>query len=153
MKKECQINSELLVDYVYGEITDVKKQSEVESHIKTCASCAAEVKKLKMVIEASKLNEVKFSSDIWAIHKEGILKKLKKADNPIQYLRERFHAIFDFKVLGVATLILLMTGVGIQYYKVIKVSQNQKAIAEQMELLQNFEIIERLDFYQKVSRQ
>ena len=152
MKKQCGISNELLVDYIYGEMEDAAKVKELELHLKTCDSCAAEVKGLNLVKKAAHNADINFSADIWAVHKQGILRKLSHKKNVFVSLKEKFFSIFDFKVLGLAVLVLLMGGVGIQYYNVLKVSQEQKAIAEQMELLQNFEIIERLDFYQKISK-
>lgn len=152
MKKQCGITNELLVDYIYGEIENTAEVSGLEAHIKGCVSCAAEVDELNLVKKSSKNAEIDFSADIWAVHKQGVLRKLEKHENVFLKMKEAFFSTFSFKVLGLAALVLLMGGVGIQYYNVLKVSQEQKAIAEQMEFLQNFEIIERLDFYQKISK-
>jgi hypothetical protein len=152
MKNVCPVSNELLTDYIYDEISDRTKLAEIEAHIKSCPECRAELKKLKMVKEAAKANEVDFSADVWAIHKQGILKKLSENDIFLQTAWERFRSIMNIKTLGLAVLILLMTGAGIQYCSVLKVSQEKKVIAKQMELLQNYEIIERLDFYEKISR-
>ena len=152
MKKQCGITNELLVDYIYGEIEDASKAESLAAHIKVCASCAAEVDELNLVKKASGNAGINFSADIWAVHRQGVLRKLEKHENVFLKMKEAFFAAFSFKVLGLAALVLLMGGVGIRYYSVLKVTQEQKAIAEQMELLQNFEIIERLDFYEKISK-
>jgi len=152
MKKECGITNELLVDYIYGEITDAAKGAEIKTHIKTCASCAAEIKQLNLVKKASGNAGINFSADIWGVHRQGILRKLAKKENAFRNLKEAFFSFFDVKIFGLAAVILLMTGAGLQYYRVLKVLQEQKAIAGQMELLQNFDIIERLDFYEKISK-
>ena len=152
MKKECGITNELLVDYIYGEITDAAKQAEIETHIKTCASCGAEIKQLDLVKKAARNAGINFSADIWDVHRQGILRKLAKKENVFKNLKEAFFSAFDVKVFGLAAVILLLTGAGLQYYSMLKVSQEQKAMAGQMELLQNFDIIERLDFYEKISK-
>lgn len=152
MKKLCGITNELLVDYIYGEMEEISKVKELEGHLQSCASCAAEVKELNLVKRAAQNADINFSADIWAVHKQGVLRKLEKRENVFLKMKEAFFSTFSFKVLGLAALVLLMSGVGIRYYHVLKVSQEQKAISEQMELLQNFEIIERLDFYEKISK-
>ena len=152
MKRLCGITDELLVDYIYEEIEDAAKLAEIEAHVKNCALCAAELKQLDLVKKASKNADIDFSGDIWAMHKQGVLRKLAKKENVLMNLRVKVLSVFDFKVLGLAALILMFTGAGMQYYRVVKATQDQKAMAGQMELLQNFEIIERLDFYEKISK-
>lgn len=152
MKKQCPVTNETLADYVYGEIEDASKKSEIEGHIKNCRECADETARLNLIKKAAKNADIDFSPDIWAVHSRGVLHKFARQENAFLKFKEAFFSAFDVKVLGLAALILLLTGVGLQYYKVFKVIQDRKAMAEQMELLQNFEIIERLDFYEKISK-
>lgn len=152
MKTECGITDEILVDYTYDEILDAAKRAEIDTHIKKCEACTARVNQLELVKKAAKNAKIDFPADIWAVHKQGVLRKLAKRENLLMNIKEAFFSFFDVKVYGLAVLILLLTGVGLQYYKIIKASQEQKTMAEQQELLQNFEIIQRLDFYEKISQ-
>ena len=151
--KKCWTKSELLVDYIYGELDDRAKAHEVEDHIKTCPECAREAAELEAVLKAAKANTVDFSEDIWAMQRQNITRKIRKAAAPAGSFLKLLRTAFGVKVLSAAAAILVMAGVGTVYYRaVIMPKAEQPAISEKIELLQNLEIIERLDFYEKMSQ-
>jgi anti-sigma factor RsiW len=149
--KKCGIKSELLADYIYGEIEDKARLRSLEQHIKDCPDCTREAAELGEILKAAKAARVDFSGDIWSMQRQNIIRKIRKIKAPGKGLSAVWHALFDIKKLSVAAVILVMVGVGAQYYRYIKASQEQSAIADKLELLQNLEIIERLDFYEKMS--
>ncbi len=149
--KKCGVDNSLLADYIYGEIEDASKVKELEGHIKGCAECAKETDALRAVLKASKLSRVNFSEEVWSMQRQDILRKVRQSKpTPVSFMKA-FFGLFSFKKLGLAVLIVVMAGVGTQYFRYVKSVEQQKAIAEKMELLQNLAIIERLDFYEKIS--
>ncbi len=147
MNEKCGITDETLVDYVYDEIEDAAKRKEVEEHIKTCAECGAGVKELELVKKTAENADVDFSDDIWDVHRQGVLRKLAKKEKPMRNFRE----VFNVKTFALAAIILLMSGVGLQLYRSFQATQEQQVIADKADLLQNIDIIERLDFYEEIS--
>jgi hypothetical protein len=149
--KKCTISSGTLVDYIYGEIDDVSKLHEIELHIKSCPDCLMEIGRLEAVKKAAEANRVDFPEEIWSVQRQNILRKIRTDAPAKKSFGGIFHGIFDVKKLSLAALIIIMAGIGTQYYRNVKILDEQKAMADKMELLQNMEIIERLDFYEKMS--
>ncbi|MCE5300151.1 MAG: hypothetical protein LLG37_04660 [Spirochaetia bacterium] len=150
MKKACGINSDLVIDYFYGELKDPAKAAFVAEHITACPECAAEIKELENVREGMKSIEVDLPEDGWNMHAQGVMRKLRRKYTAADRFNEHIRPFFEMKKIGFAMLVLVVAGAGIQFYNYRNNVTKEREIAEQMELLDNLEIIERIDFYEKM---
>ena len=149
--KKCGIKNEMLVDYVYGETGPGTGLAALESHISGCPECRAEIEKLKAVSKAAASIKVDFSEDIWTMQRSAILKKLKKNEKKRVNLPGFFRGLFPAGAILTAAMILIVAGAGLTYFYHSKSVEQQRTLAEKSEMLQNLDIIERLDFYEKIS--
>jgi anti-sigma factor RsiW len=149
--KKCGIKEETLVDYLYGEIVPGKEKEALEAHIRSCPECGAGIKKLEALQAAAVSMKVEFSPDIWEMHRAAVIKRLKKKEKQGGFAYGFFRTRVPARALWAAALIVLLAGAGVTYYYHVKSEEQQKVFAEKSELLQNLDVIERLDFYEKIS--
>jgi anti-sigma factor RsiW len=149
--KKCGIKEETLVDYLYGEIGPGGEKDSLEEHIRACPECRAEIKKLEALRAAAESMKVDFSPDIWDMHRASVMKGLKKIGKRKNFISGLFGAHVPARALLAAALIVLLAGAGVTYFYHVKAEEQQKVFAEKAEMLQNLDVIERLDFYEKIS--
>ncbi len=148
--KNCGVSSEALAEYIFGEM-EPSEASRIAGHIKECSACREEIKKLSAVSEAVKSIEVDFSGDIWDMQRASIIRKLEKKEKQNVSIFRVFSPGFMLKTAGAAALIFILAAAGFKAFDYIKTVESRQAIAGNTEMLQNLEILERLDFYEKIS--
>jgi anti-sigma factor RsiW len=149
--KKCGIKSETLVDYIYGEIEPGGDINGLEAHISGCPGCRAELERLRAVREAGASLKVDFSADVWNMQRSAIMKELKKKKKTGMDVFEFLRGKFPAGAILAAALILMVAGAVITFFYHAKAVEQQRTFAEKSEMLQNLDVIERLDFYEKIS--
>jgi hypothetical protein len=150
MKKECAETRANLVEYLYDEAGDEGMRERVKTHLRGCGDCSAELEKLKKIESAAKGMKVEFPDAVWDMHRKGILAGLARTKRK-DFI---FDLHFDIKRAGIAlALVLIIIGVLTQFGNITKfIAQRTPSVMDDVDMVQNIEIIERLDFYKKLSK-
>lgn len=155
MKKECEFYNDKLLEHAYGELTpDLEKK--VSEHIGICVDCwkkADGYKKASKVAAAAM--QVDFSGEVWEMQRREIIKRATYRVNIWKEAVKFLVDIFSGRRLaaGLALFILLAAGgvAGFKYFQHEKVLEAQMTITNKIDMFDNMPIIERLDFYSKMS--
>jgi hypothetical protein len=150
MKKECAETRANLVEYLYNETGDKDMLARIKAHLHGCGECSAELEKFKKIELAAKGMKVEFPDAVWDMHRKGILAGLARTKKKNLVFDFRF----DIKRAGIAlALVLIIVGVLTQFGNITKfIAQRTPSLMDDVDMVQNIEIIERLDFYKKLSK-
>jgi predicted anti-sigma-YlaC factor YlaD len=152
MKRDCGFIQENLLDYVYHELNNAKLKKDIDEHIKECPECVEKVEQYREIESTVKEMKVEFSDSVWELHRRGIHEKLnRKEPGLLNNFAAFLKHFFSLRQIGVALLVLLLAGVGTQYFRGVQSTEDQRIVTEQMDMFQNMEIIERLEFYTQIS--
>ncbi len=149
--KDCIKAKELLVDFVYNE-AGKEDRAFVESHIKTCDSCAVELEKIRKVASAASSMKAELPQHMWDMHLKSIMKSFQKQNKKKVW--------FDFgikaRAFAAGFAVFLMAAVGTIIYfghfeRLFNGKNRELKMAENLDMIQNIEIIERLEFYKTMA--
>jgi anti-sigma factor RsiW len=159
MKKECEFFKGKLIDYALDELdAEPELKKKIEEHTASCTDCWAEVDGYRKTSSlAASVMRVDFSGDVWEMQRKQIIKRVTRRVNVLAEIGKFFTAAFTTRKLaaGFALFIVLAAGVGAGavYYNNAKQLEKERTITSRIDLLDNMEIIERLDFYKEMSDQ
>lgn len=146
------IKKEDLIEYVYSE-AEPAKVAAIEAHIKECAQCGKlAAQYVKIASDASGFG-VDLSEAALEKQRRAIVNELNKEDRQGN-LGLALRRFFTTQKLAYALSLMLLVGAGAGagIYK-SKEARESKAMATQMEMLQDLEMLERLEFYKAVSEE
>jgi|GEM_PF-1861758 len=151
--KDCAKVKELLVDYAYNESAREDRQF-VESHIERCALCAEELEGIKKTASAASSMKAELPEHMWDMHLNGIMKRLNKPAKKVFAFNLKFG--FNIRPLAAGFAGLLMIAAGTLAYfgyfnKSMPSDSRETEMAESLDMMQNMEIIERLEFYKTMT--
>jgi len=155
MKKECEFFREKLSDYVSGERTpDIAEK--VKEHVEICPDCwqiTDDYKKANSTV--SDVLSVDFSEDVWEMERKEIIKRAMQKTDIGKEIIKRLKILFTAKRVltsAVVTIILVcFIGTGVIQYNKSQEIKKERQIIQNIGLLKNMEILERLDFYKKIA--
>jgi anti-sigma factor RsiW len=150
MEGKCGMIKDTIIEYIYGEL-EPGKRALFEAHLKECPECAKLAAGYAKVREAFEKVRPEMTQEDFDFHRENTVAKINE---PQPGIIDRIKSFLTVQKLAyaMAVLLLVAAGAGTGYYtsytgKLAK----EKAIAEKMDMLENMEIIERLDFYKQMS--
>ncbi len=158
MSKKCGMDREEIIDYINGETEAPKKRDEIKKHLKECEECAGEAEKYRNIIKSVKTIKADFSEDVWAMQRESIIRKLreeKKESLPARFFKF-VSGVFSLRRAGLAFLLLAAFGAGFFYYGSYRQGislEKERKITKNLEFYESLEVLERLDYYKKISRE
>lgn len=155
MKKECEFYSDKLLDYAYGELP-LELEKRVSEHAAICVDCWKEVDGYKKAAQvAASAMTVDFSGDIWEMQRREIIKRVVYRPNIFKEAVKFLVRSFSARKLaaGLALLVLMAAAgaFGLKYLNDEKTLEAQMNITNKIDMFDNMPIIERLDFYKKMS--
>ena len=155
MKKECEYFSDKLMDYAVGELAP-EFLARVQEHAGMCTDCWKKVDEYKKAASvAADAMRVDFTDEVWEMQRREIIKKATYRVNVLAEIGKFIVKAISARKLaaGVALLILLAagTGAGYMYFKNEQQKQMEKTITNKIDMFDNMALIERLDFYEKMS--
>jgi anti-sigma factor RsiW len=155
MKKECEFYDDKLLEYACGELTP-GLEKKVSEHTAICVDCWKKVDGYKKASQvAASAMKVDFSDEIWEMQRREIIKRVTYRVNIWKELVKFLVKSFSTRKLaaGFALFILLAAGgaAGFKYFQHEKVLEAQMTITNKIDMFENMAIIERLDFYTKMS--
>jgi|YelNatPaOPRAMG01_1025707.scaffolds.fasta_scaffold15432_6 hypothetical protein len=156
MKKECEFFRDKLLDYSIEEL-DTEISQKVKEHIEICPECwkiVDDYKKTNSLITG--MLKVNFSEDVWEMERKEIIKRATQKIDIKKEIIKIFKLLFTTRrVLTAAVLTIFLvfciTLGGIQYKKNQELNK-EKIIIENIGLLENMELLERLDFYKEINK-
>ncbi|HDQ26374.1 MAG TPA: hypothetical protein ENN43_06490 [bacterium] len=152
MSDKCGFPRDRLMEYVYSGTEEAKDIAEIEAHIKGCAGCAEKAAGYKSAIKAYSEIKVDFSEDVWDIQRQEIIRKIRKErKDPFAAVLKVFSFVFGHKKLGFALLLVALAGVWAGHYRNQAALQRDRVMIEKVDVLENMEILERLDFYRDLA--
>jgi anti-sigma factor RsiW len=157
MKKECEFFDDKLLEYALGELeAEPELKKKIEEHTGICTDCWKKVDGYKSTAAAAATAmKVELSEDAWELQRKEIIKRATyRVDVPAEIRKFLLNLLTTRKLAtGFALFIVLAAGAGagIKYYNYSKQLQAERTMITKVDMLENIEIIERLDFYKKMS--
>lgn len=149
--KDCAKIKELLPDYAYGE-TGKDDTAFIQAHIAKCGECLAELDKIKKIAQAASGLKAELPQHMWDMHLKGIISRL---DEPVKK-GFALPAWLNVRVLAAGFAVFMMLVAGTFTYfgyfkKALPVKGTETEMAESLDMFENMEIIERLEFYKTMT--
>jgi len=157
MKKECEFFDDKLLEYAFGELdAEPELKKKIEQHTGICTDCWHKVDEYKKAsAAAAEAMNVEFSQDAWELQRKEIIKRVTYRPDVPANIRKFFVNLLTTRKLatGFALMMVLAAGAGagIKYHNYSKQLQAERTMITKVDMLENIGIIERLDFYKKLS--
>ena len=157
MKKECEFFDDKLLEYALGELdAEPGLKKKIEEHIAICTDCWKRVDDYKKTsAAAAAAMKAGLSEDAWELQRKEIIKRVTYRPDVMAEIRKFLTKLLTTRKLatGFALLIVLAAGAGagIMYYNYSKQLQAERTMITKVDMLEYIDIIERLDFYKKMS--
>ncbi len=157
MKKECGFFRDKLADFAMNEMdAEPELKKKIDEHVSICTDCWKVVDAYRKAAEtAASVMRVEFSDDVWEMQRREIIKKATHKADVLGALRKSLGSFLITRKLaaGFALAVMVAAGAGAAYkYNSYRQEiRAEKTIISRLDMLENMEIIERLEFYKKIS--
>ena len=157
MKKECEFFSGKLLEFAMGELeAEPELKKKIEEHVSICTDCWKKVDGYRKAGEtAASVMKVDFSDDVWEMQRKEIIRKVTQKPDVAGAVRKFLTGLLTVNRLaaGFALVLMLATGTvaGLKYHDYAEKLKAERVMISKVDMLENMEIIERLDFYKKLS--
>jgi len=157
MKKECEFFREKLRDYAMGGLeSEPELVRKISEHTAICAECWNEADAYKKAMEtAASVMRVEFSEDVWEMQRREIIKRVTYRPDIIAGIKKALASFFTTRRLaaGFALALIVAAGAGaaFRHYSYTRELKTEQTVISRLDMLENIEIIERLEFYKKLS--
>lgn len=157
MKKECGFFDDKLLEYSLDELeAEPELKKKIEDHIGICTDCWKKADAYKQTAAAAReAMKVDFSEETWEMQRKEIIKRVTYRPDILAAVRKFLVSLLTTRKLasGFAMMVFLAvgTGAGVKYYNYTKQIQAERTMISKVDLLDNMDLIERLDFYKKIS--
>lgn len=157
MKKECGFYDDKLLEFSFGELdAEPELKKKVEEHLAICIECWEKVDGYrKTSATAAAAMKVDFSDEVWEMQRREIIKRATYKVDVLAEIRNFITGLLTTRKLatGFALLVFLAvgSGAGYNYFKYAEKLKSERVMISKVDMLENIEIIERLDFYKKMA--
>lgn len=158
MKKECAFFDGKLLEYAMDELeAEPELKKKVEEHVSGCADCWKKADGYRRAMRtAAGVMKVDFSDEVWEVQRREIIRRVTHKTDVLRAVREFLGRLLTTRRLAAGfalTLVLAAgAGAGYRYYANARQLHAERTMISKVDMLENMELIERLDFYKKMSQ-
>ncbi len=151
MAEKCRIKDEELIELFYGESSD----PGLEVHAAACAECARKLAGMKAVTGVIESSRMELPREAWDLHTRGVMARIKKSRQLKIKMPSFIKSLFASRLVltGAAAFaaVVFVAGAGLLFNQKTKVYDRDRAVLERIEMFENMEVLERLDFYSRIA--
>jgi hypothetical protein len=157
MKKECMFFDDKLLEYALAELdTEPELKAKIEGHTSICMDCWKKVDAYKKTsAAAAAAMKVDLSEEVWEVQRKEIIKRVTYRVDVLAEIRKYILKMLTTRKLaaGFALFMFLAAGAGagFRYFEYSEKLKSERVMISRVDMLENIEIIERLDFYKKMA--
>lgn len=151
MPEKCRIKDEELVELFYGESSD----PGLEAHAALCPECSRKIAGFKTVTGIIESSRKELPREAWDLHAAGVMSKIRKSRQIRIKMPSFLKTLFAnrFVVTGAAAFaaVMFVAGAGFIFTQKSNVYDRDRAVLERVEMFENMEVLERLEFYSRIA--
>lgn len=149
MDEKCRVKDEELTEFFYGESSD----PGLEAHAAGCRECSRRLEGMKKVTDIINSSRRELPREAWDIHTASVMKKIRAARQikMPSFISGLFANRLVLTGAAAFAAVLFVAGAGFMYSAKTSAHDRDRAITERMEMFENMEVLERLDFYSNLA--